>query len=153
MAVLDNARHERIAQLLAANCSAEEASAQAGYDRNKSSFAPNARKRAQRPEIRARVKELQGQVADRLVDVTAEWIQQRVAKIAAAEIPIEDVRASDVIAAARLLAQMIPGAMAPTKVASTNPDGDGPPLAPEITDEDRIRALTVLLARQKTGIS
>jgi hypothetical protein len=42
------------------------------------------------------------------------------------------------------------GMWAPTKIAPTNPQGDGPPLAPEITDADRVRALENLLARQKT---
>jgi|SRR5882672_349922 len=42
------------------------------------------------------------------------------------------------------------GMWKPQKIAETNPEGDGPPLAPNITDEDRIRALAVLLARQKT---
>ena len=126
MPVLGNPRHERAAQVIAGGGSAELAAAAAGFDTEASSFGPNARRLIQRPDIKERVRELQAEVAVKLIDVTAEWIQQRVAKIAAAEIPQDEIKASDVIAAARLLAQMIPGAMAPTKIAPTDPEGEGP---------------------------
>lgn len=114
MPVLANAQHERVAQLLATGCSAEDASAQAGFNVKASSFAPNARKRAQRPDIRERVKELQGQVADRLIDITVEWIEQKLAKIADVELERKDIKASDVIAALREIGK-IRGMYAPEK--------------------------------------
>lgn len=55
----------------------------------------------------------------------------------------------DALAAIAQLRDMY-GLKSVTKIAPTNPEGDGPPLAPEITDEDRIRALLALWARQKT---
>lgn len=114
MPVLGNPRHERVAQLLAAGCSAEDASAQAGFNAAASSFAANARKRAQRPDIRERRKELQGQVADKIIEVTAEWLQRNVAVIAGVKPEADDIKPSDIIAANKLLAQMI-GALAPEK--------------------------------------
>lgn len=57
MPVLPNAKHEIVAQQLAAGKSPVEASRIAGYPEG-SSFAPNARKRAQRLGIRMRKAEL-----------------------------------------------------------------------------------------------
>jgi hypothetical protein len=125
MAVLGNPRHERAAQILAAGGSAETAAAAAEYNTKGSSFSANARRLIQRPDIRARVKELQGQVADRLVEVTAEWIEQGLARIGRVLVPEDEIKASDVIAALRELAK-IRGIYAPVKVAPTNPEGDGP---------------------------
>lgn len=128
--------------------SAEQASLDAGYPQN-SSFASNARKRATYPHIKARVAELQSQQAACMV-IDAAWLQGKVARLAGYEIELRHVKASDIIAAANLLAKMIPGALVPLKVAPTDPSGEGPPLAPEITDEQRVRALMDLLARHKT---
>lgn len=73
MGVLKNPKHEMVAQELAAMRSAEEASATADYDTAASSFAPNARKRAQRKDIRARVIEIQSAAAER-AGITAEYL-------------------------------------------------------------------------------
>jgi hypothetical protein len=140
MPVLGNPRHERVAQLLAAGCSAEDASAQAGYDIRTSSFAPNARKRAQRRDIQTRRKELQGQVADHLVEVTAEWIKQGFVRIASANIPADQIQVEHVMAALRELGKIL-GIYAPLKVAPTNPDGDGP-ASVEITWKDPVAPST-----------
>lgn len=112
MAALENRRHECFAQLLAAMKPPAEAYLMAGYAKG-SSYKDNARRLENHPAIKARISELQSEVAGRLVELSAEWIRQRVARIAGADVPLDDVRPSDVIAAARLLAQMIPGAMAP----------------------------------------
>lgn len=56
--MLRNPRHEAVAQALFAGQKPEQASEAAGYDVKASSFAPNARKRAQRADIRARVEQL-----------------------------------------------------------------------------------------------
>jgi len=67
MPVLPNARHEIVAQELAAGRSMVEASRVAGYP-DGSSFASNARKRAQRADIRARTAELLAARAARMLD-------------------------------------------------------------------------------------
>jgi hypothetical protein len=122
MSVLGNPRYERAAQILAAGGSAETAAAAAEYNTKGSSFRANARRLIQRPDIRARVKELQGQVADRLVDITVEFIEQSLAKIAAVNVSEDEIKASDVIAALRELAK-IRGIYAPEKKELTGPDG------------------------------
>ena len=71
MPVLRKGKHELVAQALAIGKSAVEASRAAGYP-DGSSFAPNARKRAQHPGIRARVAELQERGAE-LAVIYAGW--------------------------------------------------------------------------------
>ena len=115
MPVLGNPRYERIAQELASGSPAELASERAGY-RKTPTFASGSRQRASYPQIKERVRELQGAVANKLVDITVEKLQQHVATLAFAEIDLADMKPGDKIAAARLLAQMIPGGMAAEKV-------------------------------------
>jgi hypothetical protein len=71
MPVLRKPKHEIVAQALAAGRSPVEASREAGYP-DGSSFAPNARKRAQHPRIRQRVTELQERGAA-LAAIVAGW--------------------------------------------------------------------------------
>jgi hypothetical protein len=71
MPVLRNPRPEVVAQELAAGRSTAEASHEAGYPAG-SSFSSNARKRAQRPGIRARVAEIQTRGAE-LAAIEAAW--------------------------------------------------------------------------------
>jgi hypothetical protein len=123
MAALANRRHERVAQSLAAMKSAEQASVEAGYPK-KSSFAANARKRATYPEIKARVKELQGQQAACMV-IDAAWVLGKVARMAGYEIETRHMKPADVIAALRLLADMVPGAKVADKL-QIGGDGDNP---------------------------
>jgi phage terminase small subunit len=139
MSVLGNPRYERAAQVLASGGSAETAAAAAGYNTKGTSFKPNARRLIQRPDIRARVAELQGQIAAAMV-IDAAWIRTRVARIADVKVDPEDIGASDVIAASRLLAQMTPGAIVPTKVEASGADGD--PI--EVNMDARSLARTIL---------
>jgi DNA-binding NtrC family response regulator len=120
MPVLGNPRHERAAQVLAGGGSAEAAAAAAEYNTKASSFSANARKLIQRAEIRERVRELQGEVASLLVEVTADRIKEHVAKIAFANVTAADITPSHIISANKLLAELI-GALSP--VAITGPDG------------------------------
>ena len=147
MPVLGNARYEAAAQVLAGRGSAEEAAAAAGYDTNARSFKSNARRFIQRDDIRARVQELQGNIADKVVTATAEWIEQQLVTIAEAD--VKEIKASDKIAALRELAK-IRGIYAPEKVAPTTPDGDAPYDPLKISDEDRLEAIKALLAKVKT---
>jgi hypothetical protein len=125
MSVLGNPRYERAAQVLASGGSAETAAAAAGYNTKGTSFKPNARRLIQRPDIRARVAELQGQIAAAMV-IDAAWIRTRVARIADVKIAPDDVRASDVIAAAHLLAKMTKDALVPQTVGIGGAGGEGP---------------------------
>lgn len=146
MGVLPNPKFERVAQELARLKTPEQASEIAGYDATASSFASNARKRACRSDIKARVAEIQGAEAA-LSGVDAAWIMAKAAVIGGVKLDPEDIKPNDVIAALNLLAKMTPGALAPTKGELTGKDGA--PLIPEYTDEERARALEVWLARQK----
>jgi hypothetical protein len=60
---LNTDRLELVARLLFAGKNVYDASRGAGYPDDASSFAPNARKRANRPDVRARVAELQERAA------------------------------------------------------------------------------------------
>jgi len=133
MAALRDRRHEKVAQLLAVMTPYEQASREAGY-KDGSSFKANARKRALRPDIKARVAELQAKEAA-LASVNAAWIMRETAEVAGVKLADDQVKASDKIAALNLLAKMIPGALVPQKIAPTNPDGDGP-ASVEITWKD-----------------
>lgn len=146
MPVLGNPRHERAAQVLAGGGTAEGAAAAAGFDTEASSFSANSRRLIQRPDIRARVAELQGQVADKLVDITVEWVEQRLAKIADTILEPDDIRASDVIAALREIGK-IRGMYAPEKLAPTTPEGDQPYNPTQVSDEERWKQLEALMAR------
>lgn len=114
MAPLRDPRYEKVAQLLAVGKSTEQASREAGY-KDGTSFAANARKRSQRPEIRARVKEIQAKEAD-LASVNAAWIMRKTAEMAGVDLPPDAIKASDKLGALNLLAKMVPGALAPQKL-------------------------------------
>lgn len=75
MPVLDNAKHERMAQGLAEGKTATDAHESAGYSRNDG----NASKLAARPEIQARVKEITGAAAER-VGVSVEMVLAELVK-------------------------------------------------------------------------
>jgi hypothetical protein len=131
MAALKDRRHEIVAQKLASGANAEAASAALDsdnrpiYNINAKSFASNARKRAQRSDIKARVIEIQSAIAAYTV-IDAAWIRGRAARIGGLDVDPEKISASEVIAALGLLAKMTPGALVPTKIAPTGADGDGP---------------------------
>lgn len=72
MPALRNPKHEIVAQELAAGHTPEQASETAKFPKG-SSFAANARKRAQRKDIKARVAEIQEPMAER-AGITAEYL-------------------------------------------------------------------------------
>lgn len=91
MPALWNRRHEIVARELAAGKHYLEASAALGddgkpvYDPNASSFKANARKRAQHPDIRRRVAELQAlgvERAEQGIGVTIEYVLEKLCQIA-----------------------------------------------------------------------
>lgn len=113
MAALENRRHECFAVLLATMKPAAEAYLMAGYAEG-SAYRDNARKLANNPAVKARIAELQGQVAEKLIDIKVEWIEQNVAEIAGVKIKADEITATNVLAANKLLAE-IKGFMAPEK--------------------------------------
>jgi hypothetical protein len=109
-------RHEIVAQAIASGKAAVEASEEAGYPPG-SSFAANARKRAQRLDIKARVAELQAPAearAEMANAVSREWLLRRLHRIADLDLADAEVTVTDQIAAMRLAAQ-IGGHLAPTR--------------------------------------
>lgn len=125
MPVLRNPKLEAVAQELAHDKSDEEASRLAGYP-DGTSFKPNARKRAQRPDVRERVAELRApgvKEAERTAAITAEYVLTKAADIVDVKVPKSKVKVSDQVAALGLIARVI-GAMAPDKHALTDKDGN-----------------------------
>ena len=115
MGLLPSAKLERVAQELARMASANEASERAGYDATAKSFGSNARKRACREDVKARVRELQeAAIPDVVADASA-FIKEKCIKIIGYELGKSKTRVSDQIMAMTLLAKII-GAMAPEKV-------------------------------------
>ena len=105
-----------IANGLARSKAAEAAGKEAGY--RGSSLGPNARKRANRPDVKARLIELaapaQAQAeADLAIDL--DKAEKRLGQIILADVDFSNVKAVDVIAAVRQLAAMR-GWNAPTNV-------------------------------------
>src|SRR5215471_16353656 len=131
---LDNFTREYALQLAAGvrrSAAAVHAAEAAGYPRRSSPevFASNARKRAARPDVQARVAELMAPAlakAQAELDATVERVTRNLVQILECPLDPADVRAADHIAAVRVLADLH-GWNAPKKVAPTNPKGDGPP--------------------------
>jgi hypothetical protein len=107
VAVLANDRHEAAARVRALGGSAEDAAAAAGYDIKASSFSSNARRLIQRADIRERIKELQAETASKATDITAEAIHKILWRIASKRLEDEEIKTSDVLAAAREIGKML----------------------------------------------
>lgn len=112
MGVLSEPRLELLAQGLARGKTVIEASQAAGYKPG-SSFASNARKRANRKDVKARVLELQT-VSGVVAAADSASLQRKLLEIIDVPLVPDDVRTADRIAAMTLLAKII-GAMAPEK--------------------------------------
>lgn len=156
MAALRDPRREKFAQALAANLAngmkraeaADEAAKTAGYGGQ--SRAPNARKRAQRGDVKARLRELMTPgiaESERQIAVDVEWAVERLAGIANVELDEELIKAADVIGAIRLVAQ-IKDWLAPDKHEHSGRDG-GPIRTADFTDIERAKALAVFIARTR----
>jgi len=155
---LDKFTREYALQLAAGvrrSTAAVRAAEAAGYPRRSSpeAFASNARKRAARPDVQARVAELMAPAlakAQAELDATVERVTRNLVQILECPLDPADVRAADHIAAVRVLADLH-GWNAPKKVAPTNPTGDGPATVrheldlTKLTDE-QLDALEQILA-------
>src|SRR5216684_1879719 len=116
-------KYERFAQLVFAGKPEHEAFLEVGYPKG-SSYKANARRLSHHPKVKARVAELQAQAAACMV-IDAAWLRGKVARMAGYEIETRHMKASDVIAAAALLAKMLPGTLVPDKL-QLGGDGDNP---------------------------
>jgi phage terminase small subunit len=141
-------RLELFAQALAAGKTPVDAAKLAGYPQG-SSFAANARKRAQRADVKARVAELRAPAIAKVqavIDLSVEGQLQSLAKIAYA-FDQDDVKPSDAVAAHRLIAQ-IRGNLAPEKHEHTGRDGE-PIKTADYTDIERAKALANFIAKTR----
>lgn len=111
-------QHEALAVARALGHKPTEAARLAGYKGSGKTFAANARKACNRPDVKARIAQLRAPAmakAQELVGISAEWATQRLATMANHEIDTDGLKATDQIAALKLLAQMH-GWLAPEKV-------------------------------------
>jgi hypothetical protein len=107
---------ERFAQALALNKSPEESARIAGYQGTGATFAANARHKANRPVVKARVAELRAPglaKVEQQIEKNVEWVISKLAEIVDCPIDQNDIKAADIIAAARQMAA-IRGWNAPT---------------------------------------
>lgn len=99
----------------------EDAARIAGYKGSGKTFAANARRNANRADVKARVAELRAPAMAKVqeqIDISVEWAAQKLAAMANHDLPTDDIKPSDQVAALRLLAQMN-GWLAPEKVEHT----------------------------------
>lgn len=120
-------QHERLAQARALGHKPNEAARLAGYKGSGKTFAANARKACNRSDVKARVAELRAPALEKVkeqIEINIEWADQKLATMANHELNADEIKATDQIAALRLLAQ-IHGWLAPEKIEhSLNGLGD-----------------------------
>ena len=116
MGVISPPKLEAFAQELAKGKTQHQAAIDAGYPLG-SSIASNARRRAQTPKVRARVRELRERIA---VSTVADqvYVQRRLMEISDTAIDPDDVRPSDIIQALKTLMDLN-GLKAPEKYEHT----------------------------------
>ena len=145
MTALRDPKREKFAQALYANlaagmkhgAAADLAAEVAGYVG--SSRYANAKKRAQRADVKRRLAELARPVAARTqeqIEATVEWAVNRLYAIASLDLGKEAIKTPDQIRAIELLAK-IKGWMAPEKRDVTVHD------ASQVTDDDIVRLIAV----------
>jgi hypothetical protein len=104
----NKAQLEKFAQALALSMSAVEAAKAAGYPLG-SSFAANARKRANRKDVKAMVAELQKPARENVqqqITASFEEATRKLCQIAQADIGLWNIKSSDQIRAIEVLAKM-----------------------------------------------
>lgn len=104
MGVLTEPRLELLAQALAAGKTVIEASKAAGY-KNGTSFASNARKRAQRKDVKARILEIQT-ISGVFAAVDAAYLQRKAQEIVEVPLIADDVGVADRIKALDFMAKL-----------------------------------------------
>ena len=109
------------------SAAAAKAAEDAGYPKTKSSAA-NARKRAQRKDVKGRMAELMAPALERAevqTETSIEWAYTKLATIASYDLGEDAVKVPDQIAAVKLMAQL-KGWLAPERLALAGADGQGP---------------------------
>jgi hypothetical protein len=117
MGVLKNRRLEIFAQSLALGKPTYDAAREAGYNADAPSFEANARQRAAKPELKARVAELMQRTADSVADRVAidrAWLLSQLTEIAGYDIAGLEVKLTDKLKALELVAKVC-GLFAPEK--------------------------------------
>lgn len=117
MAILNNPRLEILAQGIALGKNMYDAAKDAGYNPGASSFRPNTRRRVGRPDVKARVKELQERsaaAATAATTVTLAWVMEKLTAIAGAAFDPNDIKPADALKAADMIVK-IQGFYAPEK--------------------------------------
>jgi hypothetical protein len=111
-------QREKFAQALALGNSPVEAARLAGYRGTGETFAANARRKAQRSDVKARVAELRAPAlaeVQKQIDISIAWAAQKLAAIANYDLGMDAAKVSDQISALTLLAKMN-GWLAPEKL-------------------------------------
>jgi hypothetical protein len=117
MGVLKNPRLEIFAQLLALGKPIYEAAREAGYNPDSPSFEANARQRRAKPEVKARIAELQQRTADRAADKVAidrAWLLAQLGEIAGYDVSGIEINTGHKLKALELVAKVC-GLFAPEK--------------------------------------
>jgi hypothetical protein len=111
--ILKNRKLEIMAHALVRGLGTYDAAREAGFNPDVPSFEANARKRATRPDVRARVKELQERVANKVVCDLA-WVTQRLVEIAGIPLGGMEIKTADTLKAMDMLIK-VRGYYAPEK--------------------------------------
>jgi hypothetical protein len=115
--VLESRKLEVFALGLAAGKSYTDASREAGYNTTAKSFEVKARQRGNRPDVKARVRELQEDLQERVVEklvVDLTWIEERLMAFASAVFDRTDIKPADALRAVDMLVK-VRGFYAPEK--------------------------------------
>lgn len=159
MPVLDNARHERFAQEVAKGKSAAEAYQAAGYNADDKSAETAGPRLLRNVQVQARVDEILGRAAAR-VEIDRAWVLDRLVQNVERAMQVEEVkdpkgggtgefRYEGNVANKAL--ELIGKELSMFKLQTELTGKDGAPLIPDITDEQRAKALAVFLA--KNGVA
>jgi hypothetical protein len=158
MSALRDPKREKFAQslarLTAEGVAAGDAAVRAGIEANYPSqggrsFAPNCRKRANRPDVKARVAELLKpglEQAEKEIEITVEWAIGKLAKIV--EYGDAIPKTSDQIAAIQLIGRMKNWAGAAERHEHSGPNGE-PIATADVSDVERAKALANFIARTR----
>jgi hypothetical protein len=161
MSALRDPKREKFAQALARltaegmdrGAAMTEAGIEAGYPNPSSrSFAPNCRKRAQRPDVKNRIAELMApgiEKSEREIEATVEWAIGKLKSIADFETIVP--KASDQIAAIALIAKIKNWPVAPERHEHSGIAG-APIETADVSDRERALAVAHFIARTRATL-
>jgi len=148
---------QALARLLAEGVKSGDATTRAGIEAgypnpSSKSFAPNCRKRSQRPDVKARVAELMApgiERAEQEIEATVEWAVGKLVKIVEYEDAIP--KTSDQIAALRFIGDLLKWPLAPQRHEHSGPNGE-PIATADVSDVERAKALANFIARTRATL-